>query len=190
MDGFGFNTSLPNGESNYNKSIIYPDVNVGALWTHAPKEAFRYYLGFSMDHLSRPRESFLDDGDNRLNYRFNAHGGMEIFLNRENTLSLSPSVLYMLQGNAQEFNFGLALNYWLTDDLAIFGGGWYRLEDAAILNAGVELYNVRVGLSYDVNHSDLRTATRAQGALEASVVYIFKKEKPGKVQYENYCPTF
>ena len=190
LDNFGFNTNLSNGESYSGKAIIYPDVNIGAMWSHAAREKFHYYFGFAMDHLSKPHLSFLDKGDNRLDYRFNMHGGAEIFLNRDNTLTLDPTFLFMLQSNALQYNFGLALNYWVNDDVAIFGGPWYRINDAVILNAGVEFYNTRVGVSYDINNSALRTATQAQGALELSVVYVFKKEKPGRIQYTNYCPLF
>jgi hypothetical protein len=84
----------------------------------------------------------------------------------------------------------MALNYWVNDNVAVFGGPWYRVNDAVILAAGVEFYNTRVGVSYDINNSDLRTATQAQGALELSVVYVFKKEKTGRIQYTNYCPLF
>lgn len=191
LDNFGFNNSLPNGETNFNnRAILYPDVNIGGLWAHAPKEKFRYYVGFSMNHLSRPRESFLQDDRNRLKYRFNVHAGTEIFLNRDNSFSMTPTFLFMLQGNAKQYNAGLGLNYWLNDDVAVFGGAWYRWMDAAIVNAGVEVYNLRLGLSYDLNHSDFRTASRAQGGFEVSAIYIFKKEKPGKLQYEKYCPLF
>ena len=192
LDNFGFNTNLPNGETNYSgKAIIYPDVNLGALWSSAPKDNFHYYFGFAMDHLSRPRESFLNDnGTNRLPYRFNVHGGAEIMLNRAGTLSLDPTFLFMLQSNAEQYNFGVALNYWINDDVAVFGGPWYRINDAAILAAGVEFFNTRIGVSYDINNSDLKTATQAQGALEISVQYVFKKEKPGKTNYNNFCPIF
>lgn len=190
LDNFGFNTNLANGESYNGKAIIYPDVNVGALWTHAAKEKFHYYFGFSMDHLSKPRESFLETGDNRLNYRFNMHGGAEIFLNGDNTLSLDPTFLFMLQSNALQYNFGMALNYWLNDNVAIFGGPWYRINDAVILAAGVEFFGTRVGVSYDINNSALKTATQSQGALELTVQYVFKKEKTGRIQYTNYCPFF
>lgn len=191
LDNFGWNPSLPNGETNFsNKNILYPDVNIGALWSHAPKETFRYYVGFSMNHLSRPKESFLNDSRNRLNFLYKAQAGAEIFLNRDYSFSLSPTFLFMLQSNAQQYNFGLGLNYWINDNVAIFGGGLYRVKDAVILNLGVEVYNARIGLSYDINHSDLRTASRAQGALEISAVYVFKKERPGSIQYEKYCPNF
>ncbi len=192
LDNYGWNATLPNGENNFaNKAIIYPEVNLGALWTHAPKEKFRYYLGYSMQHLSRPRESFLNDGyRTKINYRYNMHGGMDFFLNSDNTLSISPTFLFMLQQQATEYNIGLGVNYWLNDNWAVFGAGFYRLGDAAILNGGVEFFNVRLGLSYDINYSSLSTATNAQGALEISAVYIFKKEKPGRIQYASYCPLF
>jgi type IX secretion system PorP/SprF family membrane protein len=191
LDNYGWNSSLFNGETNFNnKAILYPDVNVGGLWTHAPKDNLRYYIGFSANHLSRPRESFLQDATNRLGIRYNAHAGMEIFLNRDYSFSLSPTFLFMLQNNAQQYNFGLGLNYWVNDNVAVFGGGWYRVKDAVILNVGAEFYNVRLGVSYDVNHSSLRTASRAQGGLEISAVYVFKKERPAAIQYEKYCPIF
>jgi type IX secretion system PorP/SprF family membrane protein len=191
LDNFGWNSSLFNGESNFNnKSILYPDVNVGALWSHAPKDLFRYYVGFAANHVSRPKESFLKDSRNRLDVRYNVHAGAEIFTSSDYSFSISPTFLFMLQSNAQQYNFGIGLNYWVNDDVAVFGGGWYRVKDAVIFNAGVEFYDLRIGLSYDVNHSNLRTATRAQGGLEVSAVYIFKKERPRSIQYEKYCPNF
>jgi type IX secretion system PorP/SprF family membrane protein len=191
LDNYGWNTNLSNGENSFNnKALIYPDVNMGALWTHAPKDNFRYYFGFAMDHLSRPRESFLGDESNRIPFRYNAHGGMEIFLNHDLTFSLTPTFLFMLQDNAREYNVGLGANYWFNDKVAIFGALLYRINDAFIVNGGVDFFNVRLGLSYDINSSNLRTATQSQGALELSVVYIFKREKPGRMQYEKYCPLF
>ncbi|MFN8322156.1 MAG: PorP/SprF family type IX secretion system membrane protein [Chitinophagales bacterium] len=196
LDNYGWNTSLFNGETNFsNKNILYGDFNLGLLWTHAPKEQFRYYVGAAVNHIGGmaqkgPKESFLNDSRNRLNARYNVHAGMEIFLNSDNSFSLTPTFLFMIQSNARLYNFGLGLNYGINDDVAIFGGGFYRVKDAVILNVGAEFYNVRLGISYDVNHSSLRTATRAQGGVEVSAIYIFKKEKSQGIQYEKYCPNF
>lgn len=190
LDNFGWNPALSNGENFTNRNIIYPDVNIGAMWTHAPKEMWRYYLGFSMNHLSRPKESFLGDARNRLNYRYNVQAGMEIFLDNNYDFSISPTFLFMMQSNAQQYNFGLGVNYWINDDVAIFGGGFYRVMDAVIFNLGVEFFNTRVGLSYDINHSSLKAASRAQGAVEVSLIYVFKKERPRSIQNEKYCPYF
>jgi type IX secretion system PorP/SprF family membrane protein len=190
LDNFGWNPTLPNGESYSNKAIIYPDVNVGALWTHSPTDYFRYYFGFAMDHLSRPNVSFLSSDNSRIAYRYNAHGGMQIYFNHDYKFSLDPTFLFMLQANATQYNMGLGLNYNLSDNVAIFGGAMYRVGDAVILDAGVEVYNARIGVSYDINYSDLKAATQSQGALELSVVYIFKKERPERLQYPHFCPEF
>jgi type IX secretion system PorP/SprF family membrane protein len=190
LDNYGFNPTLPNGESYSNKAIIYPDVNIGAMWTHAATDYFHYYFGFAMDHLSRPNVSFLNNENSRLAYLYNAHGGMEIFFNHDYRLSLDPTFLFMLQANATEYNMGLILNYNLSDNVSVFGGAMYRLGDAIILDAGVEVYNTRIGVSYDINYSDLKTATESQGALEISAVYIFKKEKPQRMQSAMFCPEF
>lgn len=39
------------------------------------------------------------------------------------------------------------------------------------------------------NHPGLKNASRAQGAMEVSLVYIFKR-RPTSIQYEKYCPNF
>lgn len=189
-DELGLNPAYFNGESNFNsKPIIYPDVNIGVLWQHTPSSTFRYYAGYAINHIAKPKESFLADGGNRLGFRHVAHGGAEIFLGN-GYFSLAPTFLFMLQKQAQQYNIGLGLNYRINDNLDIFGGGMYRIKDAVILNIGTEFYGCRVGLSYDINHSDLRNATRAQGALEISAIYIFKKERESDIQYEKYCPNF
>ncbi len=191
LDNFGWNRNLFNGETTFNnQSILYPDFNIGTMWSSAPLDFLRYYFGFSLFHVAKPKESFLSNEKNRLNHRYVAHGGAEIFVNRDQTFSLSPSFLFMLQANAQQYNVGLGLNYILNDDVQIFGGGYYRVKDAFIAAAGVEFYDTRLGLSYDVNLSNLKAASRAQGAIEVSLQYIFRKEDPGPIQYEKFCPNF
>jgi type IX secretion system PorP/SprF family membrane protein len=190
-----WNENLSNQESPIdNTSIIYPTVNVGVLWTSHPKTQFRYYFGYAANNVSRPRESFLNDPQNRLQVRHIVHGGMEIFTNKKMEFSFAPTFLFMIQNAAQAYQVGLGFNYEHTDDLGFFGSVSTRFSpgnpDAVITGFGVEFYNVRLGLSYDFNFSGLRTATRAQGAAEVGLVYIFRKEKIGPIQYSNYCPVF
>lgn len=191
----GWDKTINNQEAFTNQSILYGDVNLGAMWTHAPGQQVRYYVGVAINHVpgmanKGPKESFLGDDRNRLKARYNVNAGLEIFLDKYGDFSISPTFLFMLQQNAQQYNLGLGLNYWLNDNIALWGGAFYRVKDAAIVNLGVEVYNARIGVSYDLNHSGLRAASKAQGALEVSVVYIFKKERPSAIQYEKYCPNF
>jgi len=190
FDGVNLNPAQFNQEVNFNsRPIVNPNVNIGLLWQHTPTSMFRYYLGYAAFNVARPKETFFEDNSNRLGVRHVIHGGAQVFLGN-GYFSLSPTVLIMLQSQARQYNLGLGVNYQINDNLDIFGGGMYRVMDAVILNVGAEFFGTRVGLSYDINHSDLRNATRAQGALELSAIYVFRKVREGDIQYEKYCPNF
>ncbi|NNC94467.1 MAG: PorP/SprF family type IX secretion system membrane protein [Chitinophagales bacterium] len=183
----GFNPSLPTGEEGrFDSPERYADFHVGAMYQSSITDYFRFYLGFALNHIGTPVESFFGE-TNELNHRYVAHGGAEIQLNEYAVLA--PSFQFLLQSNAQEWNVGAAFQYQMTDPTALFIGAWTRLFDAAILTAGFEHKDIRMGLSYDINYSDLRSASQAQGALEMSMIYIFKNHEQ-RVHYERYCPNF
>jgi type IX secretion system PorP/SprF family membrane protein len=196
LDGYGWNKNISNGENFNSSPIIYPDVNAGVMFSSRPKDKFAYNFGVSVDHIAAPRESFLFDENNRINRRYNVHGGMEISAGNDNQWTFSPTILFMMQGQAEQYNYGLGINYQTNNDnVGIFGGGFARMNsggafDAAILNLGVELYSTRIGLAYDINISGLSGASQSQGAVEVSVVYIFKKTKDQPINYPMYCPKF
>ncbi|MBS1594826.1 MAG: PorP/SprF family type IX secretion system membrane protein [Bacteroidetes bacterium] len=196
LDGFGWNRNINSGEAFTGKPIIYPDVNVGVAFASRPTEKFAYNFGASVNHIAAPRESFLGDESSRINRRFNVHGSLEINAGYDNQWTFVPTLLFMMQGQAQQYNFGLGINYQTTNEhLGVFAGAFGRANskaafDAAILNAGVDVYNARIGLAYDINISGLSGASKSQGALEASIVYIFKRQKDEWIQYPMYCPKF
>jgi type IX secretion system PorP/SprF family membrane protein len=196
LDGYGWNKNISNGENFNSNPIIYPDVNAGVMFSSRPKDKFAYNFGVSVFHIAAPRESFLFNENNRINRRFVAHGSMDISAGYDNQWTISPTILFMMQGQAQQYNFGLGVNYQTNNEnVGIFGGGFSRLNsggsfDAAILNLGVEVYNTRIGVSYDVNVSGLSGASKAQGGIEVAVVYIFKKKNDYSINYPMYCPKF
>ncbi|MFN8309915.1 MAG: PorP/SprF family type IX secretion system membrane protein [Chitinophagales bacterium] len=192
LDGFGWNKNLNNGESTFqNKAIVYPDVNLGALLSAHPKDRFGFNFGFAVHHVAQPKEHFLtNDQETYLHRRFVAHGGLEFNAGYDKEWTIAPTFLVMVQAQAQQYNVGIGVNYQANDNIGIFGGGFYRVGDAAIVNLGVDVYNARIGVSYDINHSGLRGASRSQGAMEVSVVYTFKKQRDQDVDYPSYCPKF
>lgn len=191
LENYGWNRNLSNGETNFsNKAIIYPDVNLGARFTSRIKDNIKLNFGAAVNHIAEPRESFLGDEKNKLGRRYTAHAGADISFGEDGYFSIHPVFLFMLQSQARQFNLGLGLNYQLNDNIALFGGGFYRVQDAGIVQLGVDIYNARIGLSYDINHSGLRYASKAQGALECSIVYIFRAQKDQDVLYPKYCPKF
>ncbi len=196
LDGYGWNRNISNGENFNSSPIIYPDVNAGIMFSSRPKDKFAYNFGVSVFHIASPRESFLYDQNNRINRRYAAHGSCEISAGPDDHWTISPTFLFMMQGKAEQYNFGVGVNYQTNNDnLGVFGGGFTRMNsggsfDAAILNLGVEVYNTRIGLSYDINVSGLSGASQSQGAVEISVVYIFKKKRDQSINFPMYCPKF
>jgi type IX secretion system PorP/SprF family membrane protein len=196
LDGYGWNKNISNGENFNSNPIIYPDVNAGIMFSSRPKDKFAYNFGVSVFHIAAPRESFLFDQNNRINRRYAANGSCDISAGYDDHWTISPTILFMMQGQAVQYNYGVGVNYQTNNDnLGIFGGGFARMNsggafDAAILNLGVDVYNTRIGLSYDINVSGLSGASESQGAVEVSVVYIFKKSRDQSINYPMYCPKF
>lgn len=195
LDGFGWNKNINSGE-NFNASpVIYPDVNVGATFSSRPKDKFAYNFGFAVHHIAEPKESFLHSETNILHRRYVVHGSCDISIGYESEWTLTPTFLFMNQAQSQQYNVGLGINYQTRNEhIGIFGGGFGRINstgfDAAIVNLGVDVYNARLGVAYDINTSDLRAASKAQGAVEISIVYIYKREKDRSINYPMYCPKF
>lgn len=170
-DGTGFNTNLSNGE-NIGGNTGYLDMQAGILYSSVIKKRLGMFAGFTVYHLTQPKESFLN-ADVRLKNRYVAHGGLRIGLT--DRLFLTPNVLYMFQNKASQLNFGSAIEYHFgKPDAGVIAsvGGWYRLNDAGIVSASVEYMRIRLGVSYDVTTSTLREVPKATGSFEISLIYI------------------
>ena len=193
-----FNPFLDNGEgTNFNGNIMYPDFNAGMTFTSIPSKKFAYYVGFALNHIAEPNETFLNNQFNKLGRRYIAHAGASWRTGKY--FKVLPTVLYMLQTQSQQINIGSAFEYEFGDKIYGFVGGFTRMvgtadnkidNDAIIATVGMEMFNTRLGLSYDFNTSKLRGATKSVGAVEISIVYIHNKEEPGDIDYSKFCPNF
>ncbi len=193
-----FNPYLDNGETALDGSTgFYPDFNAGMTFSSMPSRKFAYYIGVAVNHLATPSLSFLGDASNKLGRRYIASAGVQWKTGKY--FKVLPTVLYMLQTQAQQINIGSAFEYEFGDGVYGFIGGFTRLvgnlqnsldNDAVIFSVGAEVFNTRLGVSYDFNTSKLRGATKSVGAAEISVVYVHNKKQPGKIDYGKFCPNF
>lgn len=163
------------------------DLNAGVLYNGSTSPDNNFYLGASMYHITRPKESFL--GANYLaNPRFTAYGGGYMSVGENKTFY--GSALHSVQAKASETLVGAALG--VTPDptaikpTTIFGGVWTRFNDAVIPYIGLEVSDFRFGFTYDVNISKLKTASNSQGGIELSVIYINKPSGEKGIP----CPKF
>src|SRR5688572_30442937 len=154
------------------------DFSVGALYNGSTDGYNNFYLGASAYHLNKPRESFIGDGFYQLNPRITVHAGGAIPL-ADKTKTVYLSTLYSSQAGATNIVAGGAVGFLLNEDeenpTSFYAGAWTRfnnVNDALIPYLGLEFGGFRLGASYDVNISALKTASQSRGGLEISLIYI------------------
>ncbi len=185
----GFDPDIPNNENFATNKVVYPDVGAGILWNFVKKQKnLNVYAGGSVAHLNMPNLSFMEERDEKLYIKSTFHGGAHVGISKQ--VFILPSFMYLNQGPHNQFNFGALVKIRKstlpTDQTAFYIGGWYRLKDALILNARVDIGSFNIGFSYDINLSGLTPASNTNGGPELSVIYtgVFPNKKNSIV----YCP--
>lgn len=205
--GDQFDPTMPNylrpvSDENFsNTDLNYPDFNAGVLYSGRLSEHATLYAGFSMYHLTRPTETFMNNGntastqDLKINYRYAGFLGGSFDLNDKVTSYVSTT--YVQHGSASEFLIGGAVGFILnpghsayTENTVLYLGGWYRFGDAIAPYIGIEWTNMSIGFSFDTTISSLGGAVRNQGAYEFSLVYNGFIDKVKKRTYNFACPKF
>jgi type IX secretion system PorP/SprF family membrane protein len=179
LDQFG-GWTIPSGESIDNRQInlSYFDVSAGVLYNGSTDGYNNYYLGASVYHLNKPRESFTGDIFYTLNPRVTVHAGGALPIG-DRTKTIYLSSLYSSQAGATNIVAGGAIGMLINGDEEnpnnFYAGLWTRfnnVNDALIPYVGLEFGSFRLGASYDVNISSLKTASQSRGGLEISLIYI------------------
>jgi len=185
---FGFDLTVPSADVvNFkNPNINYLDVNAGIIYTLSTNDQNNFYLGASMYHINRPKESFQGGQWNVAARTTISAGGY--FPVGEN-MTLHTSGIFQTQGKATETTVGGAISSLLNDEVNptnIYGGVWMRVNDALIPYLGLEFAGMRLGATYDINISSLKSGSESRGGMEISLIYI-KRPVDGK---NVPCPKF
>jgi len=199
---------------------VFPDFGVGGVLQFANGEGnLNGTVGFAVDHLFKPDESFLSTGTSPLPRKwvanfdmvYTAGGGGNSALNRGggDPLRLNPGIIYQNQDNLQSLQAGLNLLKY-----NIYIGAWYKstLKDvpssALVLLAGYRYMfaddmSIKFMYSYDLQISGNLQGTG--GAHEISLILEFDKLQvfgggrsssgsvPGRSMRNNApleCPSF
>jgi type IX secretion system PorP/SprF family membrane protein len=194
-DGAQYNAALSSGEPLTFGNHNYFDLAAGLAWfyseghsTLSSNDARRINIGFAVHHLNRPVYSFYGNTDERLPFKFIAHGNANIGIHNYN-LVLEPSYLVMIQGGHREITPGIMFKYITQESSKYTGrkkssafalGGYFRVQDAFVLATRFEISNWAVGMSYDVNVSGLKTASKSRGGFEISLRYMSPNPFGGK----------
>ena len=162
---------------------------LGYLWKKSARKQIN--IGVSGMHLTQPKQSFFNNDEIELDIKTCVSGLAEFPVSEK--LDVIPTFLFQSQGKFKETVIGGFGKYYLKPvnglTTAVSLGAFYRLKDAFVVVANMDYKNFNVGVSYDINTSRLVEATNRRGAIELSVIYIFKKE-PVFIAKKRVCPIY
>lgn len=185
----GFTNLTSESFANSTLKNHYFDINAGLLYTGSTDETNNFYFGVSGYHLSSPKQNFTE-GNYHIQPRYTFHGGAHFPVG--DMTSLHVSALHSIQAGAHETMMGGVMQFALTDpdnsvtETNFYAGSWIRVKDAIIPYVGLDFYDFKLGLSYDITTSQAKTVTQSRGGLELSLAYIFKNRNKGYLP----CPQF
>jgi type IX secretion system PorP/SprF family membrane protein len=170
-------------------NVSYFDVNAGVIYNGSTNGYNNFYVGASMYHINRPKESF-QEGEFLLNPRVTIQAGAKIPVGTYNYLHLSAN--HSMQAKTYNTMVGGAFSLNVNNDeenpTNLYIGAWYRLKDAAIPYIGLEFNGLHIGATYDANTSPLKPASNTRGGMELSLIYIKKPVDPNAKKLN--CPRF
>ncbi|GAC1440218.1 MAG: hypothetical protein NVSMB63_06390 [Sediminibacterium sp.] len=174
----GYDPSLPSNELFAHQSVSSFDGSIGLVYFDGnPLKSFNPFIGISLYHPTEPNSRFLSGtNDNKIPMRYAVHGGVRLKMSER--VELVPHVIYLRQGNVSELTGGLAMNLAIDGDKDLLVGSTYRLNDAVAPNIGLHFNGLTIGLSYDINISQLKTAASSNGGYELSISFTNQKKTP------------
>jgi type IX secretion system PorP/SprF family membrane protein len=175
--------------TNKQVNVSYVDVNAGVLYNGSTNGYNNFYIGASMYHINRPKETFKG-GNYLLSARTTLQAGGKIPVGPYNYLHFAAN--HSIQAKAHNTlvggAFSLNVNQNEDNPTNIYVGGWYRFGDAAIPYLGLEFNGLLIGATYDVNTSSLKPASNSRGGIEVSLIFIKKPSDPDAKKLN--CPRF
>jgi type IX secretion system PorP/SprF family membrane protein len=181
-----FNTSWASMETQLVPSQQYWDLNLGAQWTRKIWK-IEPTIGFSVNHINRPKDSFLKNNKERLRARKVFF--IDLSYPLTSTIALQPKLFFMWTAKANDFILGSNVRKATQNKkvTSVYLGLFYRhgvarIFDAISPSAGFKYKKFDIGLSYDINLSSLSSGTNSRkGTFELSAIYTGASTMPKKI---------
>jgi type IX secretion system PorP/SprF family membrane protein len=171
------------------------DASVGMSYntTFGTNGANTMFLGAAYHHLNKPKNSFYRDATTGLNPKYVFSAGVKWVVDDYSYFTMyadhskQGTVNETIAGGLYSFNPG---NFVDDANCVLHVGGFLRWKDAFIPVVKVDMRSLSVALSYDVNVSQLKTASQGRGGFELSLSYIGFLHRDDAVRDEVMCPRF
>jgi len=190
-----FDPSAPTGEEGRLalKGYTYLDAGVGLSFNSVIGEDINYFIGGALYHFNRAKISFYKDKSIELDPKITINAGITVPVSENVKIIGQYNQLH--QGSYSEYVGGALVGYGLLSQglestRGIYGGVFLRWNDAIIPTIKLDMDKYEIGMSYDANISQLRTASQAFGGFEVSVVFKgFLNSRNSTLESVN-CPRF
>jgi len=189
--------SLGTQENLPRNNVSYADMSAGVFYSAQANDKVQVYIGAGIHHFNSPDASFYESPDiqpDNIFTKYTLQGGARYRFSPQ--FDIEPRFIVFVQGPHIEANIGanarIALDDYATQNLYV--GGWIRPVsdvdgefslDAFVLMGAYRYNNVQLGMSYDVNMSNLASSTNGRGGFELSLSVL------GFYENDNVlCPQF
>lgn len=177
--GGTYDPNMPTSQTFERTGFNYWDASTGVTYSSGFGENSRYYLGLGLFHLNKPKVAFYASNSNvYLSPKYSINIGATLPTSDFNRLILYGD--YFIQGGSRQFLGGalygndLMQNYEDEKVFSLYFGGYYRWNDAIVPVIKMDMYDLSIGMSYDINISKLRSASQLRGGFELTATYKTK----------------
>lgn len=191
----GFDPTLPNGEPLNSPNFTTWDASVGMSFNTTFGEGQRnsMFLGGAYHHLNRPKNSFYKNPNVELQPKYVFSAGVKMDVDDYSFFTIQAD--HSIQGSFNETIAGALYGYKIGDDpdnplYIVHGGAFLRLRDALIPVIKLEKNPLSIAISYDVNVSQLKTASQGRGGFELSLCWIGFLDRGDPQRAQVLCPKF
>ena len=183
--GVEFDQGMDNNELmlNQNLNITRFDMAAGVYWEKYFEKGSRINVGLAGHHLTKQRVNILSD-DSKLFRKVTLHGE-GTFKTTNTNVEIKPAILAFIQGPNKALTFGTAFRFAFKPQSQHTGyfnnmhlnlGSYFRVGDAIIASAALEMHTLSLGMAYDLNVSRLNVASKGVGAMEFFLRYRMNYE--------------
>ncbi len=189
FNGNEIDPAIASNESVAFRSFTTNDVGAGLAYEFSSVkgsqdrlDVISFRLGLAGYHLNRPVQDFGTGNGYRLPTKYVASAVVRVDI-PGSKLSVLPSLIYMRQGfyaPAYQLNVGTFIKYRFKTGTKTTGqktengfafGAYYRVQDAIIPQVLLDMGSYAIGLSYDINISGYKQASKTVGGFEISLRY-------------------
>lgn len=189
-----FSVNNPTGEVLPNAKLNVLDIGAGVNFNTSKGEnnTTTFIIGFSGYHFTQPKFSYYQKAGITENMRLNGNAAISSIMT--DRMSVMAQANYAMQGTYREIMVGGIVNWTQAavaekDIFILSAGVFYRHQDALIPVFKLNYKSLAVGISYDVNISTLKDASKAQGGYEFTLFYTGNYVDKGLAR-KTVCPKF